>query len=745
MLVITIFLYYYFRIGKKAETADKHIVQLLKQSDEYLGNSPDTAFIKANQALILAQKTTNNSYIVKSTEIIGQVKNILGDTKQAFTLYSRALNIAKKEQLEYDISKLSIDIGELYYNWGIYDTSLIYFNRALNLAEKQQEKHLIALSLTYVGKYYRVKGQFNRAMGYFQRALEIARNSYDNKQIAFTLNTQGKYYIGEGNLAAALQCYQDAYKASERVKDKLLLADVCNHLGGLYLLTNEYEKSLEFHRKALSFRNIMNNPEGMAKSYNNIGKAFLELQNTDSAMIYFQKSLENSKQTNYKKGIIKAMTNIGKIYAIQKKEELSEQILLEAYGKSTQSGYDLGIAETSLALGNLYKDKATDKAISYFEKSTTILEKLDFDELMRINFLGLYECYNKKNDFKRALHFHTLLLVTEKKILNIENNRQLAILQLTYNTERKEKDNKVLRADNELKAMTIKRNFIFMWFNIALLVATILLCLFIYNRFYSKSIANRRLEALNVKITNQNHTLETLNYELNAANEEKDKLFSIIAHELRNPLYWFQNLVEVLSKNFETMKPEKVKKSLLSLDESAKNAFHLMDNLLQWSRSRLNRITLKKSSLSLATEVKESTKMFETIIQYKEITLNITIPETIIINADADLLSCVIRNLVSNAIKYTPAEGIISIESSEDNDFVTVIVSDTGLGINTETISEIFDAHHFNSNLGLMQEKGSGLGLKLCKEFVEMNGGTIWVTNNDEHGTRFMFTLSKII
>jgi len=388
---------------------------------------------------------------------------------------------------------------------------------------------------------------------------------------------------------------------------------------------------------------------------------------------------------------------------------------------------------------------APDKAISYFEKSTIILEKLDFDELMRINFQGLYECYNKKNDFKKALHFHTLLLETEKKILNIENNRQLAILQLTYNTERKEKDNQVLRADNELKTMTIKRNSIFMWFNIALLVATILLCLFIYNRFYSKSIANQRLEALNIKITNQNQTLEKLNHELNIANEEKDKLFSIIAHELRNPLYWFQNLVEVLSKNYETMKPEKVQKSLLSLDESAKNAFHLMDNLLQWSRSRLNRITIKKTELNLLHEVKESIKMFETIIQYKEITLNISIPKTFYVNADADLLSCVIRNLVSNAIKYTPANGIISINCSEDNNFITVIVSDTGLGIDKETILEIFDVHNFNSNLGLMQEKGSGLGLKICKEFVEMNGGTIWGTNNDEHGTRFMFTLSKII
>jgi signal transduction histidine kinase len=719
-----------------------HIKALLDQSTELLGSSTSKAFEKANEALRLSTTINNKEYIIQSTTLLGNVKDIEGDTKQAFNLYLKAYNMAVEAKIPHEIANTTIEIGKIYYNWGQYDTSLIYFNKALAIAEKNDEKQLTSSVLTYIGKYYRVKGNFEQSMFFFQKALTIAKEINDYTQIAFTLNTEGKYYIGEGNLVSALQCYQEAYYASEKVNDKLLLADVCNHLGGLYLLTNQYEKSLEYHKKALSFRNNMNNPEGMAKSYNNIGKAYLKLHKNDSALIYFQQSYDFCFKTGYKKGLIKSLTNMGRVYYLQNNIAKSKQLLLQAYNISEKAGYDLGIAESSQELGNVYKkNQSPEKALFFYQLSLQSLKDLDFDELMQVNYQGLYDCYKAMGNYKKALQYHELLLITEKKLLNVENQRQLSILQITFNSEGKEKDNQVLRKDNELKAMTIKRKDTFLWLIVAFLFSSILLCLYIYNRFYYKNEANKSLEELNTKITNQNKDLEELNKELNVANEEKDKLFSIIAHELRNPLYWFKNLAEVLSKNYQTMQPEKVQKSLVDLDESAKNAFHLMDNLLQWSRSRLNRITPKKGLYPLHSIVTESLKMFGTIIQEKEIDLQNTISPSIVIFGDADLLSCVIRNLISNAIKYTPVKGTISIDCYKENDFVTIVVSDTGLGIDSDKINDIFNSNSFSSNLGLMQEKGSGLGLKLCKEFVELNGGNISVSNNGEQGTKFIFTI----
>ena len=255
------------------------------------------------------------------------------------------------------------------------------------------------------------------------------------------------------------------------------------------------------------------------------------------------------------------------------------------------------------------------------------------------------------------------------------------------------------------------------------------------------------METLNYQVTNQNKELGILNRELEKANQEKDKLFSIISHELRNPLYWFQNLAEVLSKKYKEMPPAKVQKSLSALDESAKNAFHLMDNLLQWSRSKLNRIHPKKSGHSLYELVTDTMEMYHTILQHKEIKFHSCIPQDITIYADADLFSCIIRNLISNAIKYTPNEGTISIQCEHTGEWVTVVVSDSGNGMSETVVNKIFDNNQDNSSIsmpGLLQEKGSGLGLKLCKEFAELNGGNIWVKSSSGAGTQFYFTVPEL-
>lgn len=166
-----------------------------------------------------------------------------------------------------------------------------------------------------------------------------------------------------------------------------------------------------------------------------------------------------------------------------------------------------------------------------------------------------------------------------------------------------------------------------------------------------------------------------------------------------------------------------------------------MDNLLHWSRSRLNRIIPKTSVYDLKTLVDDSVQMFKTILDYREIDFKINIPDATKVATDQDLFSCVIRNLVSNAIKYTPCGGTINIGCSEGTGFCTIVVSDTGKGINSNIVSKLFVDNSYNSTSGLMQEKGSGLGLKLCKEFVELNGGKIWITSKEGSGTQIFFTV----
>jgi signal transduction histidine kinase len=718
------------------------IEKLLYIADSCNGNEPEKAEKATIEALKLSETYNQTEYRIKSWLELGEIQKIKGHNKIALVYFLKAKYLSKEKKILNEYCEALLEIGELYYHNGDYDASLQFFQEAETLATDNKYDDLLSRAIYFIGKYYQTKGNFSKSKEYYTRALDICNRSNNIKQEAFIYPSLGKYYLSEGKLNLALECYLKAYNISEHFNDNLVKAEVCNYLGGLYLQTDQYQMALSFHKKALKYRKSIKNPDGLAKSYNNIGEVFYELKQSDSALIYFNYSLELCNSIDYKKGLVKSEVNIGKVYSLKKELKRSNYFLKQALYTSLKAGYESGIAESSLALGvNFQDENKFDSAIIYYQKCINKLSKTNYDEILRNAYQGLYSCFYFKKDFKIALEYHQLLLQSEKNLLNVENNRQLAILNITFNNELKEKDNQVLRESNKLKEIEIKRETTLMWLIIVLLGLAIILCLFIYNRFYIKKKANTLLAELNKKIIQQNNELKNLNKDLKIANQEKDKLFSIIAHELRNPLYWFQSLAETFSKNYQKMTPDKIRKTLSALDESAKNAFHLMDNLLNWSRSKLNRIHPKKASHHLQTLVNDTVQMYETIIQQKEINFINHITGDIEIYADADLFNCVIRNLVSNAIKYTPNRGTISIECFCSNDLVTIIVSDSGCGIPENETNNIFNTNNTISVPGLMQEKGSGLGLKLCKDFVEMNKGKIWVISKLTKGTQFFFTV----
>lgn len=168
-----------------------------------------------------------------------------------------------------------------------------------------------------------------------------------------------------------------------------------------------------------------------------------------------------------------------------------------------------------------------------------------------------------------------------------------------------------------------------------------------------------------------------------------------------------------------------------------------MDNLLFWSRYQLNRIIPRKSEIKLSDKIKEVNDLFKNIIETKEIAIKTNVPDELFIYADPDLLSCILRNLISNAIKYTPVNGIISILIYDNKKFVKFEITDTGIGLNTKTFENILKSDNSFSIPGILNEKGSGLGLKLCKEFIEMHSGSIWLDSKNSFGSKICFTISR--
>jgi PAS domain S-box-containing protein len=232
--------------------------------------------------------------------------------------------------------------------------------------------------------------------------------------------------------------------------------------------------------------------------------------------------------------------------------------------------------------------------------------------------------------------------------------------------------------------------------------------------------------------------------ELKDLNKTKDKFFSIIAHDMRSPFVGLMGYSEILSSEYSTLSEEEKISFIKSIDELSHNAYSLLENLLEWSRIQTGRINYNPIDLKLHEELIPTVSLLTQTAKNKNILLDCFVDDDISVKADRNMLQTIIRNLVANAIKFTRSGGKVTISSRTVNDFIELSINDTGIGIRKEDLKNLFMVDKSISTKGTANEEGSGLGLILCKEMVQMHGGNIWVESELGKGTTFLFTLKKV-
>ena len=266
------------------------------------------------------------------------------------------------------------------------------------------------------------------------------------------------------------------------------------------------------------------------------------------------------------------------------------------------------------------------------------------------------------------------------------------------------------------------------------------------NRDITENTINRQKlveynEKLEQMVTERTQELTDANLQLNELNATKDKFFSIIAHDLKNPFNSLIGYSDLLLLNAENITQDKVKRYAELMNNSAKDAYNLLGNLLEWSSIQTGKIEphpVKIKPLELINEIKF---LYEPLAVAKDIQLDISIKKEHTAIADKEMIKTVLRNLITNAIKFTHKEGIIKIETRKETNQLLVSISDNGCGIEPQHLQKLFNIDSKLSKIGTANEKGTGLGLILCKEFIEMNGGQIMVESELEKGSTFKFTI----
>jgi len=231
--------------------------------------------------------------------------------------------------------------------------------------------------------------------------------------------------------------------------------------------------------------------------------------------------------------------------------------------------------------------------------------------------------------------------------------------------------------------------------------------------------------------------------QLQKLNFTKDKFFSIIAHDLRNPFHSILGFTELLSKNWGGFDDEKKQEFNGLIYESAQYAHNLLENLLQWSRTQTDRIKYSPSRLSLTKIIDETEHVLNATLLKKGLTFSCNVDKNIYVTADKNMIETVLRNLLNNAIKFTPSGGEISVSAEDAGAFIALSIADTGVGINPEDIPKLFKFDEFHTTAGTAGEPGTGLGLIICNEFVRKHCGEIKVKSEPGKGSTFTFTLPK--
>jgi signal transduction histidine kinase/ligand-binding sensor domain-containing protein len=277
------------------------------------------------------------------------------------------------------------------------------------------------------------------------------------------------------------------------------------------------------------------------------------------------------------------------------------------------------------------------------------------------------------------------------------------------------------------------------WFFLLSLTSIIALVVFMI-RARIKAIENQK-NILEKLVQERTSEIKVQNEQLKVLNATKDKFFRIIAHDLRNPFSGILGFSDLLTHSVETNDREETLLYVRNIQHSAASAFKLLENLLDWSRSQTGVLEFNPESFKLFDIVNEIVELSEANSRTKNIQISSNISESLSVFADRNMLSTVLRNLLSNAVKYTPRNGLVEIAAKKLDKQVIVSVSDNGVGIKSSEIEKLFDISQKNSTLGTDHEKGSGLGLILCKEFIEKHGGKIWAESVSGSGSKFNFSI----
>ena len=717
-----------------------------------LKSNPEKCILTAKRAYAISLHNEDYNSATESLLYIGMGFHKKQDFDSAIVYYKKALNYYNKYSNKKIITKLYIGLGLSYERLYNFPKANQYHYDALKISREIKDTVQISYALTCIGLNYWRIGDFKESEKCFSEALELRKIIKDKKAVSVSLNNMGVLNWNWGNYFKALKYYLEAIKLKEEVKDSLGMVLCTNNIGMLYQKFGDFEKTRFYFYKSLELANKINYKFGQAYSNENIGNYCFEQKIYNEADNYYQKALEIYISIKHKNGQSNVYNSLGKLYYQLGKYQEAKEFHLKAYNLAVEA-FDRKALVTSLNnLGKTYNKLGNlDIAESYLYKSLDFMNNDKMPDFIKDAYGYLSNIYEKKNDIGKALYYLKLYRGYSDSLYSAENLRMINDLKEKYESDKREKENELLRSRTTRQEFEIKKqNYAKNMAIFALLVfASLTAFLFYSNRLKKRTniqiLQNKKeVDLLNEELSKKNIQLINSENNLKELNSTKDKFFSIIAHDLRNPFMSILGFLDLLTNSYNEYNDEDKKQMLINTTSLALNTYKLLENLLQWSRLQTDGIHFYPRKLDLSELIKESVESLRHTSNLKNIELVFENSNQIEFVGDEEMLNSVFRNIISNSIKFTPDNGNINIDLTKADSSVIITINDTGIGMDKDALSNLFKVGQTKSRKGTQGEKGTGIGLLLASEFVNKHHGSIDVKSEIGNGTSFVITLPNI-
>jgi len=574
------------------------------------------------------------------------------------------------------------------------------------------------------------------ALRYAHRAMKLAQKLHFQKGVALSLLAKGVALEPQGKYSEALNLYLKSLNLSQKLKLPDLRCNIYNNIGIVYLRMKNYPQALTYFFNVWTYvKNQKNSDQAFKfKLLVNISEVFKDENKPDSAILYNMNALAIAQQTNNQIGKAITLFNIADNYILKEDYDKALLYLNQSLPISVKVGDTEGI---SLCLNDYseiyYYTKKYQKSIYYAINSLEKGKKLDNYDNTRVSYNLLYLNYQQIGDFKKALHYRNQEISLDDSLNILKKEKQIQNILSAYELEKKQNQINTLKNEKLIQQNIIEREKYTSLLGVTFTILLLILIFLLYKSNRDKKKLNERLSVHNTEVIDQNQQLEKLN-------ETKNILFSIIGHDLRGPFAYLLSMIDLMKD--KAISPDEQDYFLSKLSENIQVTDHLLNNLLYWAKSQMDGFTSNKVVFDIQHLVNQNIKLLKARGDKKGIEIRQQgIIGTLKVHADEAMIDLIIRNLIENAMKFSKQGDSITINLENSKTFAKLAIIDSGKGISLEDQPKIFNKLNSFTTYGTNNEKGSGLGLLLCKELIEKNDGQIWFESEPGKGSVFYITI----